>query len=401
MTSLKQGDFGFDVFMLQIRLDLWPSFYFDERTTKAVMAFQKANKLKVDGEVGRITRTTLNLRPAIASVSNDASVSIDLNKPWLALALREKGIVENPSKTLHNPRIVEYHKTTKFKPTTDEIAWCSSFVNFIMKESGYEGTGDALAKSWLEWAHGVLVSSGAQEQGDIVIVRTVVAEEAEKKEKDTGKKKKLSFLGYHVGFYMASPPGRVTIFGGNQGPDGDGKVKESNYLLTSYVVKGYRRPIGSGHSIFMKFGNTVGSATEKGHEGWTKIDSFNFSTERNISMESGKLANREYSKPHVGRIAITKYLDKSSPALFQASLKGGAVDVTIVFVNTKHEYMTIKLRHVIISNYTPRAQANGTAMEGITLSYSKVEVACTGQDASGKACGPQRVAYDVGAARLA
>jgi len=48
MKILKQGSIGFDVLMLRIRLDLWLSIYFDDDTTEAVMAFQKAHKMKIE-----------------------------------------------------------------------------------------------------------------------------------------------------------------------------------------------------------------------------------------------------------------------------------------------------------------------------------------------------------------
>ena len=34
MKILKQGSIGFDVLMLRIRLDLWPSIYFDDDTPR-------------------------------------------------------------------------------------------------------------------------------------------------------------------------------------------------------------------------------------------------------------------------------------------------------------------------------------------------------------------------------
>jgi uncharacterized protein (TIGR02594 family) len=60
---------------------------------------------------------------------------------YLRIAQDEYGVKENTSKTEHNPRILEYHSTTldgsTGKPcSTDEAAWCASFVNWNVTQAG-------------------------------------------------------------------------------------------------------------------------------------------------------------------------------------------------------------------------------------------------------------------------
>ena len=394
MKILKHGSIGFDVLMLRIRLDLWPSIYFDDDTTEAVMEFQKAHKLKIDGEVGPLTRKALDLK------STTTPVPINLNKLWLAIALSEKdplsiarkeiGIIENPDAALHNPRIVEYHQTTKWPAFTDEVPWCAAFVNWVITMSGRLGRNSAAAKDWLEFDDKVTTP----EPGDIVIVRTVAAD----KDDPDGKGTK----GYHVGFYISGDKSHVRILGGNQ----SGKVSETNFPFTgnnAYVVKGYRRPKPTGTTLYMKFGNIVGSATAKGYEGWMKIKTFTFGVKRNASMEPGNLSNREPGRPEISRIAITREADRSVVALFQAAVKGTAgVEAAIVAVATGGKVLwERKLSDVILSGYAAYAHADEAPLEGLSLSYSRTEIACTDYDASGKGCGTQRVAYDVKAGRMA
>ena len=50
-----------------------------------------------------------------------------------------------------NARIVEYASHTSLKATSDEVAWCSSFANFVAFMSGVKGTNSASARSWLDW----------------------------------------------------------------------------------------------------------------------------------------------------------------------------------------------------------------------------------------------------------
>ena len=51
----------------------------------------------------------------------------------------------------HNPRILYYHKFTSLGASTDEIPWCSSFLNFIAVKCGERGTDSAMARSWEDW----------------------------------------------------------------------------------------------------------------------------------------------------------------------------------------------------------------------------------------------------------
>jgi uncharacterized protein (TIGR02594 family) len=75
--------------------------------------------------------------------------------PWLAFAKREMDTgVDEIGGSRHNPRILEYHATTTLPAENagaDETAWCSSFVNWCVEQSGFPGTDSAMARSWLDW----------------------------------------------------------------------------------------------------------------------------------------------------------------------------------------------------------------------------------------------------------
>jgi len=72
--------------------------------------------------------------------------------PWMVVAFDEmdKGVdeVRGPES---NPRIIEYHQATSLKANSDEVGWTFSFVNWVMKKTGYKGTNSASARSWLQW----------------------------------------------------------------------------------------------------------------------------------------------------------------------------------------------------------------------------------------------------------
>ena len=256
-------------------------------------------------------------------------------------------------------------------------------MNNVMEASGRPGTGGADAKSWLTWKGGTVVKE--PQYGDIVVTKL--------------KKLPPRGTGYHVAFYISHTKTHITLLGGNQ----KDMVRELPFLLEQYESVVYIRPKGGDSALYMKFGNALGNATAKGYEGWMKIKTFTFGAARNVSMETGNLSNREPGKPEISRIAITREMDRSAAALFQATVKGAAgVDVTLASVTTGGKVLwEIKLSNAMVSGYTQSAHADEAPLEGLTLSYSRTEIACTENDASGKACGTQRVAYDVKAARMA
>jgi uncharacterized protein (TIGR02594 family) len=109
---------------------------------------------------------------------------------WLYIAEDEIGEKEVPGLN-HNPRIIEYHRETTLSATTDEVPWCSSFVNWVMKRAGYTPTRSAAARSWATYG-----KETPPVQGCIVVLTR------------NG--------GGHVGFYVKSSANYVWVLGGNQ-----------------------------------------------------------------------------------------------------------------------------------------------------------------------------------------
>lgn len=130
---------------------------------------------------------------------------------FLLCALGEYGEREI-SGELHNHRIVEYHRTTSLKATTDEVPWCSSFVNWVVQRCRTEGTNSAAAISWMEWGVELLKPC----MGCIAVFRRKG--------------------GNHVGFFIRERNGQILIYGGNQGDETSFRWYSKADLL------GYRLP---------------------------------------------------------------------------------------------------------------------------------------------------------------
>ncbi len=230
MATLKLNDRNTEVRKVQLLLNaavvprpnLKPDGHFGPRTQQAVMAFQRAKGLVPDGQVGPKTRVALGLRPVVVPVAMPASPGA----PWMDIAMAELGVHEDAMPGRHSLRIVEYHQATTLRATDDETPWCSSFVNWVIKQSGRQGTNSALAKSWLNWGTVLTVPT----LGSVVVI----------KKKTPGLSQATgSSTGYHVGFFVSLTVTHVRLLGGNQGD----QVKYSSFPLSAYEIKGYRRPL--------------------------------------------------------------------------------------------------------------------------------------------------------------
>ena len=142
---------------------------------------------------------------------------IDIARQELAL-----GVAEIPGRD-DNPRIVMYHRTTEGGAAHDETAWCSSFVNYCVEQTGLQGTDSKAARSWHDQDWGRDVTSVPVE-GDIVVFSRHSPTED----------------GGHVGFFIADVDDQIRILGGNQGNrisirlfPKDGSLGSMDYKLLS------------------------------------------------------------------------------------------------------------------------------------------------------------------------
>jgi len=148
--------------------------------------------------------------------------------PWLVLAQAEELLnVREIYGPEHHERILMYHDETGLDASTDEVPWCSSFVNYCIRKCGMglRGTFSARARSWLRTGNPltipaigcitILKRGGENQPGPDVVEATG-----------------------HVGFFVGQPNAKVIqVLGGNQ----SNRVMVSEYPIGR--VLGYRWPI--------------------------------------------------------------------------------------------------------------------------------------------------------------
>jgi uncharacterized protein (TIGR02594 family) len=133
----------------------------------------------------------------------------------IELALSQVGIKEIVGRK-HNPEVLKYFKETgQSWVTTDEMAWCSAFANWICKKSGLPYTGKLNARSWLKVGRKV----DMPKLGDIVVF---------------WRESPQSWKG-HVAFFIRETKNWIYVLGGNQ----NNQVKISAY--PKYRLLQYRR----------------------------------------------------------------------------------------------------------------------------------------------------------------
>lgn len=136
--------------------------------------------------------------------------------PWYAVAQQyeAQGITAIPGPKAH-PLITHFHSYTLLKATSDEVAWCSSFVCACLEEAGQKSTKSAAARSYLNYG----IPLETPRQGAITVFRRGASEEQG-----------------HVAFFQRREGSKIYVLGGNQSHT----IKVSAYNAADLL--GYRWP---------------------------------------------------------------------------------------------------------------------------------------------------------------
>lgn len=227
--TLRFGDKGAEVKALQeqlnIKLELQPPLKpdgdFGKNTLKALKQFQAINDLGIDGVAGPKTFKALEHQNDSKKVIAKVAVVVETSNEWMKIAKKEIGQAEISGKK-HNPKIIKYHSSTTLKAKADEVAWCSSFVNWVITAAKLKGTDSAAAASWVTWGEKTTAKTGA-----ITIIRNSKAANSS-----------LTTSGNHVGFLVKETATHYVLLGGNQSD----QVKISTFPKSSWTLRGYRWP---------------------------------------------------------------------------------------------------------------------------------------------------------------
>ncbi len=130
-------------------------------------------------------------------------------------------------------------------------------------------------------------------------------------------------------------------------------------------------------AIYLDYEGIKGNVTAEGYEGHIAINTVDFGVYREISMEPGKLSNREFGRPILSEISLSKTIDGSISSFFRIAVGGASGKNAILsFVRTGSdsvmEFMSYTLENCLISRYEIEADDKGELEETIHLSFSQI-----------------------------
>lgn len=200
-------------------------------TLAALQRFQQQQGLRASGEADDATWRALD-PPAPARTPQASKVSIPAwmtpAPAWLLSARATIGLFEDTRKGRHHPAILSQHATVAGGFRDDEKAWCSSFVNSMLRRNGIRGSNDPRSVSWLNWGEAL----PEPRLGAIVVLHRRL---------DLQGKRNAPWQGNHVAFYAGRKGNSLRLLGGNQ----LNQVSYSDYRLEQWEVLSYRWPVAN------------------------------------------------------------------------------------------------------------------------------------------------------------
>jgi len=129
--------------------------------------------------------------------------------------------------------------------------------------------------------------------------------------------------------------------------------------------------------MFLQIDGIPGEATQVGHAGTIRIESFSFGA--TSSGSSGKASFKD--------ISFTHLLDKSSPLLFLYCASGKSLKTATFSARRNGEnsfdYLTIKLSDIHVTSVQNTGSSANIPTEQFTLSYGEIEISYLPQLANG------------------
>ena len=121
-----------------------------------------------------------------------------------------------------------------------------------------------------------------------------------------------------------------------------------------------------------------GESRDSEHGKWLEVNSWSHDIRQPKSATSSTAGGHTSERCEHGDMIFTKDLDLTSPKLWEVASAGYTFDeVTIDFMRAdggrRVKYLTIKLKHALISRVTPTVASEGLPTESFALKYASVQ----------------------------
>ncbi|MBV8797728.1 MAG: type VI secretion system tube protein Hcp [Hyphomicrobiales bacterium] len=155
-------------------------------------------------------------------------------------------------------------------------------------------------------------------------------------------------------------------------------------------------------SLYMKFGDIKGNATQEGFKEWINIASFTWqpAVDRKIKTETGKARNREEAQPHLSNIQVQKEVDYASGPLYKSLVAvPEAKECKIAFVRTgpggdSDKYLEYTLTDTLLAGLEISGSGD-RALETWHLDFTELEIEVKQLQETNEAKGPYRFKYNL------
>jgi len=150
--------------------------------------------------------------------------------------------------------------------------------------------------------------------------------------------------------------------------------------------------------MFLKLDGIKGESADSKHKDEIHIESFSWGMAQTGTHGAG--GGGGAGKVSVRDIAITKFVDKSSPLLTLNCANGAHIKEALITVRKAGEkpleYLKIKLTDILISSVSFNGDANEKLNESVSLNFAKFQVEYQEQGPDGNAKGgPIMMGWDV------
>lgn len=136
-------------------------------------------------------------------------------------------------------------------------------------------------------------------------------------------------------------------------------------------------------NMFCQIDGVKGEHTHSDHKEWIHVLSFNHSIDQ-PKHPTATLGPGTSQGCHHANYSITKYVDVSSPKLYELCSSGDLIEnVKLEFLSNhgekKHKYMEVHMEKVIISHVAPHG-GGAFPTESVSFNYGKIKWVYTRKD---------------------
>jgi type VI secretion system secreted protein Hcp len=131
-------------------------------------------------------------------------------------------------------------------------------------------------------------------------------------------------------------------------------------------------------AAYIKFDGVDGEAKDKGHKGWSDLNSVSQVIHRAGGGRTG--VQRRGGNAQIEDLQCTKEMDKSSNVIAEAVCQGkiyAKVEIDITNDGTgeaRQTYFRYELKNVMISSYSVSGASNGRPHESFSLNFEEIKV---------------------------